>query len=83
MIFGGFHDGSLDKVQYFRVIPGGQGEGEITQSTTTKLGERDFFVTNGICLKVTEKMELLVTGHNHIHAFDIEQRTFKIVPQIQ
>ena len=87
LIFGGFNEGSLDKVMTFKILTG-QAEGDIQVSHTTKLAEKDFFVVNGINVKFTGdqnqyRKEIICTGHNFIHAFDQDLRSFRVLPQIQ
>ncbi len=88
LLFGGFNDGSLDKVLSFKIASAATAEGEIQTLHNTKLGEKDFFVVNGINIKFSGEQnqgrrEVIVTGHNFIHSFDAEKREFRLLPQIQ
>lgn len=75
ILFGGFNEGPLDKVYHFKLTQGSV-EGEIEESKTARLAEKDFFVVNGILIKYQgeqngHRREVIVTGHNHVHAFDL------------
>lgn len=84
VLYGGFNDGALDKVHFFK-IQQTSAEGEIVTSQTSKLADKDFFVSHGMMIKFQGeqnqfKKEFIVTGHNHVHAFDGDARTWRVLP---
>lgn len=84
LIFGGFNDGPLDRVFNYRVKGGINDEGEISVSNSSKLAQKDFFVINGITIRVPSDLsngrkEIIVSGHNHIHCLDLDSKQFRAI----
>jgi len=76
-LFGGFDDGALDRVLYYKTNPedGSFREGQ-------KLKTRDFFVVNGMYIKApnADGKQLIFAGHNSIHHYDMDKKEFKSLP---
>lgn len=85
MLFGGFNEGPLDRVLYYKTSGTAHDEGRIETTNNVRLEQKDFFVVNGISIRVPEavsggKNQVIVSGHNSVHCFDMDARTFKSLP---
>jgi hypothetical protein len=82
MLFGGFSDGPVDRVLYYKPTEGQTDEGTITTTSNVRLAVKDFFVVSGITIKVPEALsegrrQVIIAGHNGQHCYDMDQRTFR------
>ena len=76
ILFGGFESGPKDEVFVYHTGPDDGSFDEIE-----KLQTPDFFVQNGVFIKVPgEQQQLIFNGHTHMHLFDQQSMTFKTLP---
>lgn len=76
VLFGGFDSGAKDDVFIYKTAPD---DGSFTEGK--KLQSADFFVQNGVFIKVQgEKPQYVFNGHNHMHFFDQESMEFRTLP---
>ena len=76
LLFGGFDSGAKDDCYIYKTGPD---DGSFTDGK--KLATPDFFVQNGVYIKVpSEKTQFIFNGHNHMHLFDQDTMEFKTLP---
>ena len=74
MLFGGFNEGAVKQVFFYKTHVGQDGEFQEGRP----LVENDFFVQNGVYLKLPDK-QMIFPGHKHMHLFNPETKTFSIL----
>ena len=73
ILFGGFDSGAKDDAYIYKTGPD---DGSF--SDAKKLQSPDFFVQNGVFIKILgDKTQWIFNGHNHMHLFDQDNMEFR------